>query len=95
MFVFFSKITSVEDISIDSCPSEIASVVENTSIDSCLLPSSLDEVHIFPENTTDTSDVVDVLIESSTPITDEINVRGDNHFSQETEETKVESIVVI
>jgi len=71
---------------------KIAIVVENTTIDSCVLPSSLDEVHVSLEDSTDTSDVVDALTESSTPITDEINVHEDNHNSQE---TGVESIVGI
>jgi len=42
-----SEIASiVEDTSIDSCPFKIASVIQNTSIDSCLSLSSLDEVHV-------------------------------------------------
>ena len=56
-----------------------------------MLPSSLDEVHISPENTTDTSDVIDALMESSAPITDEINVHEENYNSQE---TNFESIIV-
>ena len=47
---FLSEIISVvEDTSIDSCPSKIASVIKNTSIASCLSPSSLDEVHVSPK----------------------------------------------
>ena len=79
----------VENVSVHF---KIAIVVENTTIDSCVLPSSLDEVHVSLEDSTDTSDVVDALTESSTPITDEINVHEDNHNSQE---TGVESIVGI
>jgi len=77
-----SKITSVvEDTSIDSCPSDISRVIENTSVDFCLLPSSLDEFHVSPEDTSDTSNIVDALMESSTLITDEINIHEDNHYS--------------
>jgi len=60
----------VEDISIDSSPSKLASVVKNTSIDSCLSPSSLDEVHISPEDNNDQSNVIDAFMESSTLIAD-------------------------
>jgi len=77
-----SKIISVvEDTSSDSCPSEIASGVENTSVVSCLLPSSLDGVHVSLADTTDASDIVNVLMEYSIPITDKINVQEDNHNS--------------
>jgi len=48
----------VEDVSV---PSQIASIVEDT----CLSPSSLDEVHVSLEDTREVKDVVDV--ESSIP----------------------------
>ena len=54
---------------------KINSVIEDTYIVSCMLPSSLDEIHVSPKDITDTSDVVDALMESSAPITDEINLR--------------------
>ena len=60
----------VEETSIDSSPSKIASVIKNTPIDSCLSPSSLDEVHISPEDNSDQSNVVDAFMESSTLIDD-------------------------
>jgi len=74
-------ITSVEDTSIDSCPSKIASVIKNISIDSFLSPSSLDEVYISLEDASNISDVVGAYMESSTPITDEIYVHEDNQDS--------------
>ena len=74
-------ITSVEDTSIDSCPSKIASVIMNISIDSFLSPSSLDEVYISLEDASNISDVVGAYMESSTPITDEIYVHEDNQDS--------------
>ena len=89
MLVFFLRLLVLEDTSIDSYP-EIDSFVENTSIDSCLLHSGLDEVYISPEDTSDISDVVDALMESNTFITDEINVHEDNQGSQGNE---VESLV--
>ena len=50
-----SKVTSVEDIHVHS---EISSVIENTSIDSC--PTILNEIHM---SSADTSDVVDALVD--------------------------------
>ena len=58
-------------------PFEIASVVENTSIDSCPSPSSLDEAFVSPEDTSDTSDVANASVESSTPMPDDITVPKD------------------
>jgi len=89
MLVFFLRLLVLEDTSIDSYP-EIDSVVDNTSIDPCLLHLGLDEVYISPEDTNDISDVVDALMESNTFITDEINVHEDNQGSQGNE---VESLV--
>ena len=87
------EITCVENTLIIFCPyKKIVNVIKNISIDSCLSPSSLDEGHVSLKDTTDTSDVVDALMESSAPITNEINIHDDNHYS---EETKVESILVI
>jgi len=74
----------VKDTSTDSSPSKIASVIENTSIDSCLSPSSLDEVHISPEDNSDHSDGV-VAFMDSTPITDKIYVHENNQDGQENE----------
>ena len=76
-----SKISVVEDASIDFCPSKIASVIKTISIDSCLSPSSLDEIHVSLKDTTNPSDVVDALMEFSTSITNEINIHEDNHYS--------------
>ena len=53
---------------------EIASVVEDTSIDSYPSPSSLDKVFISLGDTSDISDVMDALVESSTPTPDDITV---------------------
>jgi len=76
----------VEDVSV---PYEIASIVDDTSIDSCLSPSSLDEVHVSLEDTREVNDVMDE--ESSIPITNEIYVQEDNQIGQE---TQIKSIVI-
>jgi len=53
---------------------EVASVVEDTSIDSYPSPSSLDKIFISPGDTSDISDVMDALVESSTPVPVHITV---------------------
>jgi len=81
-----SEITSIiiEDTSIESCPFKIASVIKTTSIGYCFSPSSLDEVHISPEDNSDHSDGV-VAFMDSTPITDKIYVHENNQDGQENE----------
>ena len=86
-----SEITSIiEDTSIDSCFSKIASVIKNISIDSCLSLSNLNEVHVSLEDASDISDVVNAFMESSIPIVDEIYVHKD---SQDTQENVIESMI--
>ena len=65
-----------------SVPFKIVSVVEDTSIDSCPSPSSLNEVFVSPQDTSDISDVVDALVESNTPMPDDIIVQKINLVSQ-------------